>query len=249
MRRKDRELSREETLTVIRHTPHCVIATVDESGTPYATPITAVLFEGAVYFHSSSDVNGRRYQNALQNDKVSIVWIGRGETAADELPKDFSVNYASAIVEGRISLVTDEGEKKRVAKAFCLRHVPQAGEEAIDKYYAAGGKYVVFWKVTIDSLSGKARNKQGYFNRILSVESNFEVRFGRLFRIVNGHDLSLTERRMAYRVPHGKAAGRHRLLLGEQFACLHQTGLLPGVGVKIASCAAARRAAKRRRRS
>ena len=81
MRRKDRELSREETLTVIRHTPHCVIATVDESGTPYATPITAVLFEGAVYFHSSSDVNGRRYQNALQNDKVSIVWIGRGETA------------------------------------------------------------------------------------------------------------------------------------------------------------------------
>lgn len=88
--------------------------------------------------------------------------------AADELPKDFSVNYASAIVEGRISLVTDEGEKKRVAKAFCLRHVPQAGEEAIDKYYAAGGKYVVFWKVTIDSLSGKARNKQGYFNRILA---------------------------------------------------------------------------------
>ena len=116
MRRKDRELSREETLTVIRHTPHCVIATVDESGTPYATPITAVLFEGAVYFHSSSDVTGRRYQNALQNDKVSIVWIGRGETAADELPKDFSVNYASAIVEGRISLVTDEGEKKRVAR-------------------------------------------------------------------------------------------------------------------------------------
>lgn len=168
MRRKDRELSREETLTVIRHTPHCVIATVDESGTPYATPITAVLFEGAVYFHSSSDVTGRRYQNALQNDKVSIVWIGRGETAADELPKDFSVNYASAIVEGRISLVTDEGEKKRVAKAFCLRHVPQAGEEAIDKYYAAGGKYVVFWKVTIVSLSGKARNKQGYFNRILA---------------------------------------------------------------------------------
>ena len=79
MRRKDRELSREETLTVIRHTPHCVIATVDESGTSYATPITAVLFEGAVYFHSSSDVNGRLYEYVLLNVYFSIVCIGRGD--------------------------------------------------------------------------------------------------------------------------------------------------------------------------
>ena len=156
MRRKDRELTREEALAIIEHTPHCVIATVDSSGTPYATPVTAALIDGAVYFHSSSDINGRRYQNALQNDKVSIVWIGRGETAADELPKDFSVN----------SLVSDEDEKHRVATAFCQRHVPQAGDQAIEKYYAAGGKFVVFWKVAIESISGKARNKQGYFNRL-----------------------------------------------------------------------------------
>lgn len=166
MRRKDRELTREEALAIIEHTPHCVIATVDSSGTPYATPVTAALIDGAIYFHSSSDINGRRYQNALQNDKVSIVWIGRGETAADELPKDFSVNYASAIVSGHISLVSDEDEKHRVATAFCQRHVPQAGDQAIEKYYAAGGKFVVFWKVTIESISGKARNKQGYFNRL-----------------------------------------------------------------------------------
>lgn len=166
MRRKDRELTREEALAIIEHTPHCVIATVDSSGTPYATPVTAALIDGAVYFHSSSDINGRRYQNALQNDKVSIVWIGRGETAADELPKDFSVNYASAIVSRHISLVSDEDEKHRVATAFCQRHVPQAGDQAIEKYYAAGGKFVVFWKVTIESISGKARNKQGYFNRL-----------------------------------------------------------------------------------
>ena len=119
MRRKDRELTREEALAIIEHTPHCVIATVDSSGTPYAPPVPAALIDGAVYFHSSSEINGRRNLHALQNDKVSIVWIGRGETAADELPKDFSVNYASAIVSVLISLVSEEDEQLRVATSFC----------------------------------------------------------------------------------------------------------------------------------
>ncbi len=166
MRRKDRELTKKEALEVIKNTPHCVIATVDASGTPYATPITAALIDGAVYFHSSSNVNGRRCQNVQQNNKVSLVWVGRAETAADELPHDFSVNYASAIVSGRISAVVDEDEKRRVATAFCLRHVPQAGLEAIEDYYAKGNRFITFWKVTIESVSGKARNKQGYFNRV-----------------------------------------------------------------------------------
>lgn len=166
MRRKDRELTKEETIEIIKNTPHCLIATVDKSGTPYVTPITAVYFEGAVYFHSAADPNGRRYQNVLQNPKVSMAWVGRGETASDELPGEFSVNYASAIVEGEISRIKDEAEKKRIAAAFAQRHVPQAGKEGFEKYYAAMSKGIVFWKVKILSMSGKARNKQGYFNRI-----------------------------------------------------------------------------------
>ena len=168
IRRKDRALTEEEAIEVIKHTEHAVIATVDASGQPYATPITPVYLDGNVYFHSAAATNGRRYVNVMQNPKVSICFVGRGETASDELPGEFSVNYASAIVEGRIELVRDEAEKKRIATAIAMRHVPQAGREGIEKYYAAGNKGIVVWKVRVTSITGKARNKQGYFNKIKS---------------------------------------------------------------------------------
>ena len=166
VRRKDRMLSEAEAIEVIRHTEHATLATADASGQPYITPISPVYLDGALYFHCAADPKGRRYTNLLKNPKVSVCFVGRGETAVDELPDEFSVNYASAVVEGRAELVKDEAEKKRIALAIAGRHVPQAGAEKMAKYYEAGHKGIVVWKITVSSITGKARNKQGYFNRI-----------------------------------------------------------------------------------
>lgn len=166
MRRKDRELTKEEAIEIIKHTEHAVLATVDKSGQPYAVCVTPVYLDGNVYFHSAAAPNGRKYTNMMQNPKVSLCFVGRAETASDELPGEFSVNFASAVVEGTAELIKDEAEKKRIATAIAMRHVPQAGKDGIEKYYAAGNKGIVVWKVTVKSITGKARNKQGYFNRI-----------------------------------------------------------------------------------
>ena len=51
---------------------------------------------------------------------------------------------------------------------ICRRHVPEAGTEAMGKHYAAMHAGIDIWRVRITSVTGKARNKQGYFNRIKS---------------------------------------------------------------------------------
>lgn len=165
MRRKDRELTKEEAIEIIKHTPHAVMATVGADGMPYAAPISPVYFEDNIYFHTAA-AEGLRFKNLQHNPKASICFVGRAETAADELPGEFSVNYASAIVFGTMSRITDEKEKRRIATAIAERQVPQAGAEAIKKYYDAGNKGIWVWKMTVTGITGKARNKQGYFNRI-----------------------------------------------------------------------------------
>ena len=40
-----------------------------------------------------------------------------------------------------------------------LNDIP-ASEDIVQNFF------ITFWKVTIESVSGKARNKQGYFNRV-----------------------------------------------------------------------------------
>lgn len=166
MRRKDRELTAEEAWEIVRHTDHAVLACCDSSGTPYAVPVTPVCFEGAIYFHGTVDPEGRRNVNLTQNPRVSLCFIGRGETAADEIPASFTVNYASAIVEGTASQITDPAEKCRILKAIAGRHVPEAGPEAIRMHATQGEAAVSIWKIAVDSITGKARNKLGYFNRI-----------------------------------------------------------------------------------
>lgn len=166
MRRKDRELTRDEALVIIQNTPHAVLATVGADGTPYAVPISPVWFENSLYFHTAATTDSLRYRNIQHNNKVSVCFVGRAETAADELPNEFSVNYASAIVTGRVSQIKDEAEKRRIATAIAKRQVPAAGDEAIRKYYEAGNKGIFVWKIDVATVTGKARNKQGYFNRL-----------------------------------------------------------------------------------
>lgn len=169
MRRKDRALTLEESKQLILHTPHAVLSTTDSSGTPYGVPITPILVDNDyLVFHGALDPNGRKWVNLRQNPKVSVAFIGRDDIAGDEIPKSLAINFASAIVAGTASQVTDEAEKERYVKEIARRNTPYATAEEIDDGYRRGGSAIQVWKIKIDSISGKARNKAGYFNRIMT---------------------------------------------------------------------------------
>lgn len=171
MRRKDRQLSLEEAYTIIRNTAHAVIATADGNAIPYAFPISFTLHGNYIVFHGAADPNGRKWINLNQNPRVSITFVGSDATALDELPGNFSINYASAIVDGTAFEVTDEMEKKELSRSLAEKYVAQAGEEAFERYYNAGKNFIRVWKIRIDKITGKARNKHKYFDDLPPVEA------------------------------------------------------------------------------
>ncbi|MFU0842645.1 MAG: hypothetical protein ACFWTZ_08595 [Burkholderia sp.] len=88
MRRKDRELTEEEALEIVRTSHYAVIATCDASGTPYAVPVSPVWIDGALYFHSAADPAGRRASNLAQNPRVSLCYLARCRSVY-EPPENF----------------------------------------------------------------------------------------------------------------------------------------------------------------
>lgn len=49
---------------------------------------------------------------------------------------------------------------------LCEHLVPYATPEEMEDGYKRGRAGIFVWKIAIDSMTGKARNKQGYFNRL-----------------------------------------------------------------------------------
>ena len=59
LRRKPRELTREQAIEVIEATPHAVLSTADLDGNPYGVPVSPVLEGDHIYFHSTGMPGGR----------------------------------------------------------------------------------------------------------------------------------------------------------------------------------------------
>ncbi len=160
MRRKDRQLTEEECFYLIRHTPHAVLSTTDNSGTPYGVPVTPILLNGKLYFHCSK-AGGRKVDNLRQNERVSLCFIGKD----DINQKEFAVDFASVVVAGTAKEITDPQELRKIQLEICKIHAPEAGAKAAEAYFDKGGKGIAVWEVTPTKISGKSRNKHLYFGK------------------------------------------------------------------------------------
>lgn len=151
--RPERALTGEQALELIAGTAHCVLASADAAGVPYAVPVTPVFANGALYFHGTAKPSSRRSANLRMNPEVSLCFIGKAKT----LPEQYSVDYASAVVAGRALLVTDEAERLRAMRALLARHAPGNDPEKDRQYLESGLQFAQVWKIEIESVTGKAR--------------------------------------------------------------------------------------------
>ncbi|WP_206457865.1 pyridoxamine 5'-phosphate oxidase family protein [Anaerovorax sp. IOR16] len=151
MRRSDRLMSKEDTLTVLKEGEYGILASVDEKLQPYGVPLNYVYVNNSIYFHSTS-AGGSKYNNIKYNNKVCFTVIGKTKV----LPDKFGTLYESSIVYGEASLVTNEEERLMIFREFLKKYCTQyitAGENYIK---AAGPKAMVI-KITIKNLTGKHR--------------------------------------------------------------------------------------------
>lgn len=104
MRRRDRELPREEALRAARAAGHAVLSFIHpDTGVPQGVPISPVVTpEGIVYWHSTNEAS-LKGEGLKKDPRASLTFIAY----AEDLPEEYTVDYASTVMTGRAHIVTD----------------------------------------------------------------------------------------------------------------------------------------------
>lgn len=110
MRRNEQLLSQAETLGVLNKATSGVLALYDESGYPYAVPLSCAYDDGYIYFHCAP--TGHKLDAIRHCDKASFCVIAQD----DVLPDKLTSAYLSVIAFGRVCVIDAPEEQKRIAR-------------------------------------------------------------------------------------------------------------------------------------
>lgn len=149
MRRKDKQLNREETVNILCDGEYGILSTIGSDEYPYGVPLNYVYHDGSIYFHSA-DV-GHKLENIDNNCKVSFCVIVDTEV----IPDDFNMKFKSVIVFGKAQEVFDDEKREGLIAIL---------EKYSGDYMEAGVKYMEkmwdktrVYKIEIEHMTGKAK--------------------------------------------------------------------------------------------
>ncbi|NLW24419.1 MAG: pyridoxamine 5'-phosphate oxidase family protein [Clostridia bacterium] len=149
MRRKDRELGKEEIFEILKKGEYGIFSTISQNGYPYGLPVNYVYTNGSIYFHCA--VEGHKLDNIKNNDKVSFCVVGPTQI----LPDKFSTKYESVIVFGRAIEVSGD-EKNRALLELINKYSPDYIEQG-KEYIQKKNKDSKVIKIKTEHITGKGR--------------------------------------------------------------------------------------------
>lgn len=149
MRREDRALTHEESLSLLDAVEHGVLSTVGPDGSPYGIPLDFVRDGEMLILHGAAE--GRKVDNIRHEGRVSFCVIGKTEV----VPSKFTTRYESVIVSGRAEWIDDEARKTASLIKLCERFTPD-NMEAAKKAIAAMIKQTGVLVLHMETITGKA---------------------------------------------------------------------------------------------
>ncbi len=126
MRRSGQALPDGAVERVLNNADWGVLAVQGDDGWPYTVPLNYVREGDHLYFHSSR--RGHKIDALARSDKASFCIVTRHDIDAPRL----TTKFQSVIVFGRLSLVEDNEEKRRLIRLFTDRLAP-GQDEAFDR--------------------------------------------------------------------------------------------------------------------
>lgn len=151
MRRKDRQMSGEDTKALLNNTNYGVLSTISKDNTPYGAPISFVYTNDTIYLHSA--LEGHKLDNLAHNNSVCFTVVD--SDSVELMPSAFSTKYKSAVVFGTISIVEDT-EKRKALEAILKKYSPDFYDAGL-KYIDGAFKLTKVLKLEIIKISGKAK--------------------------------------------------------------------------------------------
>ena len=150
MRRQDRLATAEETAEILNEALYGILSTSDNENLPYGVPLSYVYVNGYIYFHCAKE--GRKLDNMAQNSHVCFTAVSKAETLADK----FSVNFRSAVVEGKAEKVEDEKERLTAFTEIIKKYSQNFIKEGME-YIEKGASAALIYKIVPENVSGKLR--------------------------------------------------------------------------------------------
>lgn len=118
MRRAKQQLSDAQAEEILDRGSSGVLALLGEGEYPYALPISYVYSQGKLFFHSA--LTGHKIDALRAHGKASFCVVAQD----DVLPEQYTSAYKSAIAFGRVRVIEDEGEKRRVMRLLGDKYNP-----------------------------------------------------------------------------------------------------------------------------
>lgn len=106
MRRKNRQMSDEQAIEVLRTQKWGVLSVNGDEGYPYGVPINYGYMDGKIYIHSTSK-ESHKIDAIRNNAKVCLTVVEKEDLIIEKL----TTHYRSVIVFGTARIIDDEEEK------------------------------------------------------------------------------------------------------------------------------------------
>lgn len=151
MRRFKQQISDEKCFEILKNEPRGVMAFHGEDGYPYAIPLNFVLIGRELYFHCAAE--GHKIDAIKADNRVSFCVMDSGFKREGE----WALNINSVVIFGKISFVTDAGEKELALRTLGNKYDPSP--EHVEKEVAKYLERVCILKLSIDHISGKLVNE------------------------------------------------------------------------------------------
>lgn len=150
MRRKDRELSKQQALEILKSGDYGILATFNGEY-PYAVPVNYAFDGEYIYIHCAKE--GHKIENLKKFSNVCFTVVKSYEILPDEL----STAYESVIVFGKASIIENEDEKRRALETIGKKYSDDL--QKIQNEISSSLDRVNIIKITIDNISGKSRKR------------------------------------------------------------------------------------------
>jgi hypothetical protein len=147
MRRKDKELSAEETRRVFENGLHGMLATAGDGEYPYAVPLNYVYCDGSIFIHSARE--GRKVDEIRRHPKVSFCVV----EMARLLPETFDTDYRSAIAFGEADELLGADKEKALSR-FVAKYSADYQAKGVE-YIKGKMDSVSVFRIRVEHMTGK----------------------------------------------------------------------------------------------
>lgn len=147
MRRHKQALPEAECYEILARNTHGVLAINGDDGYPYAVPLSYVVADGKIYFHSA--VEGHKIDALREDGKVCFTVVDADEVMAER----FTTYYRSVIVFGKACILTDPAELRSALEALADKYSPGIGGR--EKEIESSLSRVAIIELTPECITGK----------------------------------------------------------------------------------------------